>query len=312
MRGASEEVVAVLVSDLHLSHKAPVARSAEPDWYGAMGGYLRQLRDLARGGPSSPGEIPVVCAGDVFDKWNPPPELINSAIANLPTLHAVPGQHDLPNHRYEDKERSAYWTLKEAGKIIDLVPDSPADVPGRIPIRLHGFPWGFPVKPLENPCDFALEVAVIHDYLWVSRTGYVGAPKEKRLKNRRGQFQGYDVAVVGDNHTHFHALSGDCQVWNNGGFMRRKSDERGRIPCVGLLYADGTVERRLLDVSGDRWLEAGGDFVRKLEGQDDCREFVKKLEELDGGGIDFAEAVRRAAADSRPEVKSVVLRVMED
>jgi len=131
-------VIAILCSDIHLCHTPPVARSAEPDWYVAMERQLDELRAVAE-----QHGAPIVCAGDIFDRWNSPPELINFAIQSSPKMHSIPGQHDLPHHRYEDMQRSAYWTLVAAGVLTDL---------GTVPkvvsnwLAVHPFPWGFPIK----------------------------------------------------------------------------------------------------------------------------------------------------------------------
>jgi len=311
VRGASEEVIAVLCSDLHLSHKPPVARSAEENWYGAMKRYLKQLDRLAGPDMLLP-QKPVIVAGDVFDRWNPPPELINFAIRHMPKVYAVPGQHDLPNHRYEDIRKSGYWTLVEAQVITNLPPDVPVDVPGRTPIRLQGFPWGFPPCPLEDPCDIAVEVAVVHDYLWMKGAGYDGAPDDKRLKNRKGQFAGYDVAVVGDNHVPFDVTASGCRVINCGGFMRRKADERKHKPSVGLLYADGSVKRHYLETDEDKWLD-GEELIRKAEGRD-YREFVDELLSLGEQAVDFSGAIERLIKSGGvpDSVAYVIRRAMEE
>lgn len=56
---APKDLVAVLVSDIHLSQKPPVARSAEGSWYQAMQRQLAEVKRVAKGAP-------VLCAGDVF------------------------------------------------------------------------------------------------------------------------------------------------------------------------------------------------------------------------------------------------------
>ena len=102
----TENIIAIFAADLHLSLKAPIWRSTEQDWFEAMLRPLVELRTLA-----TLHNCPIVYAGDIFDKWNSPPELINFAIEHLPKGHAIPGQHDLPLHNYEDIRKSAYWTL---------------------------------------------------------------------------------------------------------------------------------------------------------------------------------------------------------
>ena len=105
--------IAILCSDLHLSLTKPACR-ADKDWMEVQAHYLKQLEDTA-------GNLPIFCAGDIFDRWNAPPELINFALRNLPDdMLCVPGQHDLPNHRLDEKHRSGYGVLSNAGKIEDL------------------------------------------------------------------------------------------------------------------------------------------------------------------------------------------------
>ena len=127
------EKIAILCSDLHLSHRPPLARAREPDWYEAMMHPLDELDDLTG------DNLPVICGGDVFDKWNSPPELINFALAELPgTMESVAGQHDLPHHSWPERRKSAYWTLVESGKIKTL--DGRWEGEGKFVRR--GFYWG--------------------------------------------------------------------------------------------------------------------------------------------------------------------------
>jgi len=113
-------VVAVACSDIHFSHSAPVARSAEPDWYAAQERAWRQVEDLA-----SEHKVDIIIAGDIFDKWhaNKTPQLINWTIAQFQCsrmIRAIPGQHDLPDHRLDQRHHAAYGTLMAADVIDDL------------------------------------------------------------------------------------------------------------------------------------------------------------------------------------------------
>src|ERR1700761_1543949 len=108
----SNSLEAILLSDLHLSHKCPIARSDEKSWYDAMERPWKQVKKLA-------GNCPIVCGGDFFnDGWRPhncPPELINWAIDVLPSsIFSVAGQHDLKHHRVETIKETAFWTLVKA------------------------------------------------------------------------------------------------------------------------------------------------------------------------------------------------------
>lgn len=296
-------VIAILISDIHLSHVAPVARSAEPDWYVAMARPLRQVKKLAE-----KHECPVLCAGDIFDNWRSPPELINFAISELPVVFAIPGQHDLPMHRYEDMKKSAYWTLVEVGIIEDVGKGFYGDKQG---IGLFGFPWGHKVKWEEDDLSpDVVRLALIHRYLWTKEIGgYPGAPADQNVAALEDRLAGYDVAVFGDNHLPFQAKSGDCIVVNCGCLIPRKSDERKLEPSAWLLMDDGRVKRHKLDTSEDRWLEPDEAEAKEREnpGLDD---FVAGLEELEADRLDFRDDLLRYAENVRPEVKQVIMEVI--
>jgi len=164
--------IAILLSDIHLCHSVPAARCAEPDWYAAMERTLQQIRKMAM-----ELDCLVLCAGDVFDKWNANPELVNWAITHLPKMVSIPGQHDLPHHSQEDIDKSAYMTLVHAG----VITNHPA---GRVisfddrKLRVHMFPWGSDVKSIEKIDDGFLNVALVHSYVWVKDHVYPGAAQE--------------------------------------------------------------------------------------------------------------------------------------
>lgn len=250
------DVRAILVSDLHLHPRAPVARSAEPDWWHAMARPLAELQVLAnRTG------APVLYAGDIFDRWNAGPETINFAAKHLPPGYAVPGQHDLPNHQYSAIQRTAYWTLCEIGVLTDLPPGQPTLVQhrGGHELLAYGYPWGHPVQPLPRPMATMQTVAVCHAFIWTKGTGYMGAPEEKKLAGYKRALANYTAAAFGDNHKGFIAHPrGGPAICNCGGFMARRLDERTYRPGCGLLLAGGTVVRHYWDTGLDKWLDPRG------------------------------------------------------
>lgn len=295
-------IIAALLADIHLSHNPPVARSAEPNWYSAMQRQLCQLQAICQ-----EYKVPAIIAGDVFDDgWRPhrcPPELTSFAMKYLPEkVYAIFGQHDLPHHRLEDKKRSALWTLVQAGRVILIPPNKPIEVIGHAPIRLYGFSWGVPIKPLQEPHDLALDVAIIHSFIWTKETGYYGALEDKTLQAYRDKLTGYDVAVFGDNHKPFTfnnrgKNNRDCKVvYNCGGFFRRRIDEKKHKPSIGLLYSDGSVRRYYLDVSQDKFLDIE-ENAHTSKGYSEG--FIKELNNLSDQGLDFSAAVRQVASDSK-------------
>ena len=283
-------VKALLVGDIHLSQNPPLCRAGEPDWFEAMARPLVELKTA-----QSLYGVPVIIAGDIFDRWNPPPELINFALGHLPdNIHAIPGQHDLPNHNYDEMSRSAYGVLVAAGKIHDLTPTHTESGNGHNVngIEVHAFPWGFPVEPIGNDNnDEWIMLALVHAYIWQSKsTGYTGAPEGRLISAYKKGLQGFTHAVFGDNHIPFHGMAGDCRVYNCGGFYRRKSDEVDHRPSYGLLYSTGEIERVYFDCSADVL-----DITKtetKVDLKTDFQEFTRELAKLSGGAFDFRFAVK--------------------
>lgn len=285
------DVIALLLADLHLSHKAPVARSVEPDWLGAMDRQLAQLRKLA----DDHKGCPVFFGGDCFDRPTPPPALINFALDALPFMVGVFGQHDTIHHSEEDLHKTAFWTLVKAKKIEYLRPGYPLDLFGSgRSFRARGFAWGVPIKPCPKPHDLVVEIAVVHKYIWIKGCGYPGAPPEQRLKFMKGQFAGYDCVVTGDNHTPFDATIGKTKICNVGGFFRRRSDEVNYKPSVGLLMQDGTIKRHYFDCSADKFADPAT-IIKEIEAGTgaDLRDFTKELASLSDAALDWPVALRR-------------------
>ena len=291
-------VIAVVASDIHLSHNPPPARAGEPNWYDAMRRPLSQLRALGQ-----THDAPIFIAGDIFDHWRSPPELINFAIEAVPPCYAIPGQHDLPNHSAPDLKRSAYWTLLEAGNVQTLTPGEPTKINGA---WYYGYPWGCPPVPVAQRQDNELQIAIVHAYIWAKQAGYAGAPEDARLPAWLPKLAGYDVAFFGDNHKGFSAH----QVFNCGGFMRRKSDEADYRPAVGLLFDDGTTERCYLDCGADAFQATANDTA--LPPELNLDEFFAELQSLRGTGLDFTEACRRYCGGQQgsPAARAVLASVM--
>lgn len=296
--------IAVLVSDLHLTLLQPKCR-ADDNWMETQEAYLRQVTELA----SSQGHwvLPILCAGDIFDRWNPPAELICFALQHLPNeMYCVPGQHDLPNHRLDGMHRSGYGVLKAARRIKDLSGGAFPDIPE--PLSIYGFGWNEAIQPPKKD-DARIKVAVIHRYCWTEGKAFPDAPQENNVTAFKQQLKGYDVAVFGDNHKGFTAMSGDCLVVNCGSFIRRKSDETEYQPRLGILYSDGSVKLRKLDISGDKFHEAEED---RKEIEFDMQGFIKGLEKLGNHGLDFREMVKEYLEKEKPEetTKEIILSAL--
>ncbi len=298
--------VAVCCADLHLWHKPPLARSVEVSWWKVMANYLDALEALRE-----KYDVIAIIAGDIFDHYNPNPEMVNFACRRLPKrCYSVPGQHDLLYHQLTEIGKTAYWTLVEAQVLTHLSANAPLEVSSKgMALRLHGFPWGVDIKPLNKPHDLLLEIAVVHAYVWTKKTGYPGAPEANRIATFAKKLKGFDVAVCGDNHRSFDITTPQgTRVFNSGSFMRRKSDEKGHRPSVGVIYSDGTIKRQYLDCSADKWLEDTPQVTQQIG----FESFVEELSALGAQALSFGDAVRRLMEREKvpQSVKDVVVKLL--
>ncbi len=308
-----KKVLAIFCSDIHLSHRPPTLRSEEFGWYDAMRRPLDQIADLQ----CEHDNCPVVIAGDLFDRWDEPAEVINFALDALPdNVYAIPGQHDLPHHGYERIKRSAYWTLVESGKIRTLRPYDPEFV-NDDRLALFGFPWGFDVQaPTEKVPTTMISVAVVHAFVWVKKlisSGYDGAPTDALFENWKEKVKAFDVGIFGDNHYQF---SRPPLIYNCGTLIRRTKKEIDYVPRVGLLFEDGTMGSYELDCSDDVFIDdVVGNNVDSGIQRSELVELVERLESLGGDtSLDYADSVRRALdanQEMRQSVKELVIRSLE-
>jgi hypothetical protein len=247
--------LAILTSDIHLSHKAPTARAAEPNWYDAQARQLTELSALA-----IKHEAPVTIAGDLFDRWNS-----------------------------DEIYRSAYWTLVRAGRIRNLLPGQPMVINDEL--VAWGFPWGSPVEPVDMSFDRdkMLHLAVCHEYIWSKpENSYQGAPQDQKTNRFKNRLDGFHAAVFGDNHKRFQTTFGKPRypLINCGTFFCRRQDERDYQPLVYLLKESGDIETHNLNVEKDLWSDPVETISKELDLQ-----FLEDLKKIDSDSFDFEVCV---------------------
>lgn len=302
---STDEIVLASIGDLHLTLDPPTFRSDEKNWLECQAKYLGQVKDVV-----ATYSVPLVCTGDIFDDgWREKkcsPELINFVIKHLPTCYAVAGNHDLPHHRVDQIERSAYWTLVEAGVVKHLHQPFPHETQNGL--HLWGASWGEEIKkPKSSKYD---NILVCHKYVWNEGAAFPGVPKEDHWSYV--PLAGYTAATFGDNHRPF--LINDnfagCSFLNGGTFMRRRADEIDVNPFVGLLTKDGIWRKHYIDVSADKYLV-------KQEGQTasakaDYADLFKMLNELGEASLDYIETVKLIMKKHKADesVRDIISKVL--
>ncbi len=316
-------VCCLAIADTHFWHNPPSARSEEANWLDAQDRHIQQLKALQKkyqppiDGSLTHHKLPIVVAGDVFDRHSPTPECLNFLLGALPDeMYCVAGNHDLPNHLMGEFRKSGLCTLVKAGKMKLLKPRSAITPPGAPFVRLRGFSCGEEVLrlPRKDANALLLDIAVVHAYVWRKGFGFHGAAVSDVSSKWRKRLEGYDVAVFGDNHQPFLASKEGARpiILNAGCFIRRKSDERDIESSVWLIRQDGTVSRERLDGSQDKFLEPE-ELAKKIGEGEGMEEFVDELNNIADYAINFKEAVKQAIKTVKPRkrVASAILEAME-
>jgi len=297
--------IAVGVTDIHCSHNPPKARKTD-DWYGAMRSVFLKLSKIRK-----KYKVPILCMGDLFHTWDEPAELINFLLKYIPDeFYAIPGQHDLRDHSYEDIEKTAYWTLVKAGRVHNVEPGKPIDVGS---VTLHGFPWGSKLLPTIGSKG-RFNIAMVHKYVWDGHAKFAGAGAEDHVLPLLQTMTGYDMILTGDNHKQFEVNGQEGTLLVNCGCaLPRKTDERNFKPRMVLLFKDGSVRYIKLDQSKVKWVDHT-ESLKNLEEVIDIEPLLDKLGKLASKGIDYLKILRKAAENKNvsKRAKELIAELLRD
>lgn len=289
--------ICVVCSDLHFTLNAPVARSVEPDWLQCIERQFSEVKKFCQN-----RSAPLLIAGDIFDKWNPPVELVNFTIDLLRGIevYAIPGQHDLPQHRYDARDKAGYGTLVRAGSIRDVV--APIEFDDWV---LYAAPWNQKI-PDPTSSGSKLKILIGHRYVWAGSHSYPGAPSEGESSSIKEETSQFDLSFWGDNHKGFSRNP----VYNCGGFFRRKSDEFDYAPRFYAVDETGLVKTVMMDVSSDRFIEKSQVEIIREESER-FEEFLCELRSVETDAIDFKEELLRGSRQEREGVQNLIVSFLE-
>lgn len=282
---------AILTADIHLREDTPVARL--DDYFAAQARKIKFIRELQK----EHGGIPVLDAGDLFDKWKPSPFLLQWAIRNLPDMTTVEGNHDQSSHNSDLFAKTGLAVLEAAGVIT--IPRKPLLLENSR-TEVHAFPWGSPfygAEPVEGR-----NVALVHTMTYVGRSPYPGC-KDPGAGALMEKLPGFDLIVSGHNHKPFVVERNGRLLVNPGSIMRSNADQHDHKPRVYLWYAednhaepvflpieDGVVSREHLEVVEAR--------------EDRMTAFVSRLNQDVEIGLSFERNMERWLAGNRVRTRT--------
>jgi DNA repair exonuclease SbcCD nuclease subunit len=217
----------IFTADWHLQEGTPVCRL--DDFWETQWEKVDFITKLA-----NEFGIPVIHSGDLFDYWKPSPYLLSKTMEHLPKeFYTVFGNHDLPQHNMDLKDKSGVWTLFKAGK-LHILPSG------------H---WGQDALQPSlniNGCS----IAVYHVMTYQGKKPWPGCTSPMAAKLLRKY--PYDLIVTGDNHVPFVEKYENRLLVNPGSIFRLEAGQINHKPRIYLYYSkDNTVEPIYLPIKND-------------------------------------------------------------
>lgn len=231
---------AILTADWHLREDQPTCRT--DDFWTAQWQKVDAVSSLQKR-----YDCPVIHAGDLFEtknpvmSWKPSPYLLSTAIKHLPKqFWTVYGNHDLPQHSLEQKDKCGVEVLEAAG-VLNV---------------LNECHWG--KEPDKGSLLFPTipdrDVLVWHVMTFPEGTSPWPGCTDKSTQEILNKYcYQFDLIVTGHNHKTFvDDLDDTVRLINPGSLTRQDADQEEHIPCVFLWYAKtNTVKKVILPFEKD-------------------------------------------------------------
>ncbi len=209
----------VLVSDIHLVDKNPIARIddlTETQWT-----KIDFIFDFAKKHSAQ-----ILQAGDLCNKprsWSVLPRLIDAIRKNKSYIYCCRGQHDDYLYSLTTRDRTILGVLEKAGliKVLDENPFTLSHGPGD-DVILYGCSFGAEIPEVGRQKGL-FNVLVIHAPI-LNRAVYPGQKftmGDKFLKDHPE----FDLIICGDIHIQFEAQVGDRFTFNTGRVVREEATE---------------------------------------------------------------------------------------
>lgn len=227
---------AILTADWHLREDTPTCWTG--DFQSEQWEVVQTIFDL-----QAKFDCPVIHAGDLFDHWKPSPWLLSKTMFFLPQKFCtVYGQHDLPQHNWELRDKSGIYTLERAGRVYVLPGCHYGETPEDL-LKNH--------LSTQSIIDFKNDkfILVWHHMAYNILPPYPGAPEGNAVGILR-KYPQFNLILTGDNHESFTVTLDGRRLVNPGNITRQTAAQIDYKPRVYLWYVeDNSVIPVFLPVS---------------------------------------------------------------
>jgi len=288
-------VSAIFCGDLHIRDKKPVARTDE--YFPAMWEKFMFIDSLG-----VKYDCPVLCSGDFYDKWKASPELISSTIEAINAdWYVIYGDHELPNHSWKLRHKSALTTLEKARKVMIVQGGHGTDKNSN------------KLQKRAKPILFGKrKVMLWHVLTWHKELPYPGC-ETSNAKSLLKKYPEYDCIVTGDNHIPFVVKHKGRILVNVGSMMRNSADQINYKPAVWLYYAKtNEVKPVYLPIEEGVISREHIEIVKERDERIDA--FVGRLKTDFKLTMNFKQNIMRffGKNKTKKKVKEIILKHMEE
>ena len=277
-------------ADIHLKEKKPECRIAEEDWLQVIEQKMARIGEIA----SDANVDAVVIAGDVFDGWRGVSfEFFNRCVvwmnyikANTKDkkIYTIAGNHDLPEHLYEQISRTPYQAMCVSGVFTDIYADD------TLPFTCMAY--------TDQSITASKDILVAHKGLYLENKIFPGVSENAQVGNfvKNCIPPNVRLVIAGDFHKPFTTTIGSTLVVNCGSIFRLRADQCEFQPVVHIVDTDmmtvvskklplsNPIRRDYIDDRNDRKEELNeiigsidGDFEITLNYRDNFKKLTEAL-----------------------------------
>jgi len=283
----------ILTADWHLRSDVPICRKeTEIEWYGLQSSILQFIANMA-----NKREAKLCIVGDIFHRAKSENKIVNmflySAFAKE-GIYAIAGNHDLPEHSWNNMTDSSFGSLllSERIKLLEEI----------------GTANNFN-QPFRGKGDILFtHQLILDDPAKLSKIKGAKTPQQML-----DEFPAAKLICTGDGHgTIVYEKKGRLLI-NPGSITRQTSDQKDFKPCIFYIDTDdfSTLERIDLPDTGEI-----SDTHRKAiaEKEERISAFVEKIASSKNITMDFEHNVKNAISESEldKDVEKTVFALMRN
>lgn len=296
------EPIAIITADIHLTAEQPICR--KDNYKEAMITKLKFIRAKQK-----ELDIPVIDAGDVFNRAKPNPEVISMALRYLPRdFITIAGNHDLSYHNNDIFEQTALYAVSKAKTgVTVLKPYETLDLGN---LTVTGFPYGYTDVDKVDKTQLAKDkpnVALIHIMTYKGDKPFPMC-SDPDVGDIEKKFSMFDNIITGHNHQCFYT----DKLLNAGSLMRSRADQIDYKPRLWYLCADGTFDYEYIPI--DETAVSNEHTVEQNEIDSRMQSYVSSLNNTSEISFSFEDNLNRFIEENHidNDIKSIITNAMEE